>query len=46
MQVPLIFEFQSNQTFDSFFPGNNTEIIDQLQALASDSQRATNIYLG
>ena len=36
MQVPLQFEFQSNQTFASFFPGNNAEIIGQLQTLAGD----------
>ena len=35
MQVPLEFEFQSNQTFESFFPGNNVEIILQLQELAN-----------
>lgn len=38
MQVPLQFEFQSNQTFASFFSGNNAEIIGQLQALAGDSR--------
>lgn len=36
MQVPLQFEFQSYQTFASFFSGNNAEIIGQLQALAGD----------
>ncbi len=36
MQVPLQFEFQSNQTFASFFPGNNAEIIGQLQAMAGE----------
>ncbi len=36
MQVPLQFEFQSNQTFASFFPGNNAEIIGQLLAMAGD----------
>lgn len=36
MQVPLQFEFQGNQTFAGFFPGNNAEIIAQLQALASN----------
>jgi DnaA family protein len=36
MQVPLQFEFQSNQTFASFFFGNNAEIIGQLQALAGE----------
>ena len=36
MQVPLEFEFQSNQTFESFFPGNNNvEIIQQLQEMAN-----------
>ena len=35
MQEPLEFEFQSNQTFESFFPGNNVEIIQQLQELAN-----------
>lgn len=34
MQVPLQFEFQSNQIFASFFPGNNAEIVGQLQAMA------------
>ena len=38
MQVPLQFEFQGNQTFDSYFAGNNAEIIAQLQALAEDGQ--------
>lgn len=36
MQVPLQFEFQANQTFASFFTGNNAELIAQLQALAGD----------
>lgn len=36
MQVPLQFEFQSNLTFASFFAGNNTEIITNLQNLADD----------
>lgn len=44
MQVPLQFEFQSNQTFASFFPGNNAEIISQLQALATDGTEQQ-IYL-
>jgi len=38
MQVPLQFEFQSNQTFESFFPGHNAEIIDHLQAFAVNNQ--------
>lgn len=36
MQVPLQFEFQGDQTFASFFPGNNAEAISQLHALATD----------
>ncbi|MBD9358573.1 DnaA regulatory inactivator Hda [Methylomonas albis] len=38
MQVPLQFEFQSDQTFASFFPGDNAEIVAQLQALASNGE--------
>jgi DnaA family protein len=37
MQVPLQFEFQGNQTFDSFFAGNNAEIISQLKAMAGEN---------
>jgi DnaA family protein len=37
MQVPLQFEFQSNQTFASFYPGSNTELLNQLQALVAGS---------
>ncbi len=36
MQVPLQFEFRTNLTFAGFYPGNNGEIIAQLQALARD----------
>lgn len=36
MQVPLQFEFQSDHSFASFFPGNNAEIVAQLQALAAN----------
>lgn len=35
MQIPLQFEFQGNQTFESFYPGNNAEIIQHLLNLAS-----------
>jgi len=38
MQVPVQFEFQSDQTFDSFFPGNNVEILEQLRGLAAKNQ--------
>lgn len=35
MQVPLQFEFQSHQTFASFYAGRNTEIVGQLQSVAT-----------
>lgn len=35
MQVPLQFEFQSHQTFASFYAGRNAEIVDQLQCVAT-----------
>jgi DnaA family protein len=31
IQLPLLFEFQSNQNFASFFVGNNAEIVSHLQ---------------
>ncbi len=31
IQLPLQFEFQSNQSFDTFYPGSNTEIVNHLQ---------------
>ena len=37
-QVPLQFEFQTNQTFESYYPGGNAEIIGQLQQLAGQGQ--------
>ncbi len=30
-QLPVKFEFKANQTFDSFYPGRNQEIINQLK---------------
>lgn len=38
MQVPLQFEFQGDQTFASYFPGGNEELVGQLQALAGDGE--------
>jgi len=32
-QLPLQFEFQSNQNFNTFYPGNNKEIINHLQQI-------------
>lgn len=42
-QLPLQFEFQSNQTFDTFFTGNNQEVINQL--VASLNQQESLIFL-
>lgn len=36
VQFPLQFEFQSNLTFASFFPGNNVEIVNQLMSMAGE----------
>ncbi|WP_347988002.1 DnaA regulatory inactivator Hda [Methylomonas sp. AM2-LC] len=44
MQIPIAFEFQSNQTFTSYFPGNNAEIINQLHTFAEKEQEQQ-IYL-
>ncbi|MGR8929988.1 MAG: DnaA regulatory inactivator Hda [Gammaproteobacteria bacterium] len=35
-QLSLQFEFQTNLTFASFFPGNNAEIVNQLMGMAGD----------
>lgn len=44
MQVPLQFEFQSNLSFDSFFPGNNAEIIEHLLHL-SENESEQQIFI-
>jgi len=36
VQFPLQFEFQTNLTFASFFPGNNAEIVNQLMGMAGE----------
>ena len=33
-QIPLQFEFRTNLTFASYFPGNNAEIVNQLLGMA------------
>ncbi len=38
VQIPLQFEFQTNQTFASYFAGHNGEVIDHLQALAGQGE--------
>ena len=29
-QLPLQFEFRANQTFEDFFPGNHSEVLNHL----------------
>lgn len=42
-QIPLQFEFQSNQSFRTFYPGNNDEIINHLQQFCHRNEQQ--IYL-
>lgn len=44
MQIPIAFEFKSNQTFDSYFAGSNQEITSQLKAIA-DQGNEQQIYI-
>ncbi|WP_305906397.1 DnaA regulatory inactivator Hda [Methylomarinum sp. Ch1-1] len=37
-QLPLQFEFQTNQNFASFFPGNNAEVIKHLHDFVSENK--------
>lgn len=36
-QLPLLFEYRNNQNFACFFPGNNQEVVDHLQAFIADN---------
>lgn len=36
MQIPVEFEFQSNLSFDSYFPGKNFELFEHLKQFAVD----------
>ncbi len=38
-QLPLEFEFQSNQSFNTFYPGNNAEVINHLQHFFSHDEQ-------
>ncbi len=42
-QLPLQFEFQSNQSFNTFYPGDNDEIINHLKQLFINKEQL--IYL-
>lgn len=43
-QIPLRFEFQSNQSFSTFYPGNNQEIINHLHQLPSNNEQLTFLW--
>jgi len=38
-QLPLQFEFQSNQNFNTFYPGSNEEVINHLRHIFSNSEQ-------
>jgi len=38
-QLPLQFEFQSNQNFNTFYPGGNEEIINHLQHIFNNNEQ-------
>lgn len=39
VQLPLQFEFQSNQNFNTFYHGNNEEIINHLQSIFQNGEQ-------
>jgi len=45
-QLPLQFEFQSNQNFSTFYSGGNEEIIDHLQHFISNDEQLVFIWGG
>ncbi len=38
-QLPLQFEFQSNQSFNTFYPGDNTELINHLKNIFINNEQ-------
>ena len=38
-QLPVQFEFQSNQSFSTFYPGNNEEIVNHLQQIFINNEQ-------
>ena len=38
-QIPVQFDFQSNQSFSTFYPGNNEEIINHLQKIFINNEQ-------
>lgn len=45
-QFPVQFEFQSNQSFSTFYPGNNEEIINQLKQLFINNEQQIFLWGG
>jgi len=43
-QLPIQFEFQSNQHFSTFYPGDNKEVICHLQQLCSSKEQQTFLW--
>lgn len=43
-QIPVSFEFRSDQSFDNFLPGKNLELVEQLQNLPSSGQQQIAIW--
>ena len=43
-QFPIKFEFQSNQQFNTFYPGNNKEIIFHLQQIHINKEQQTYLW--
>lgn len=43
-QIPVSFEFRSDQSFDNFLPGKNLELVEQLQSQPSNGQNQITIW--
>ena len=43
-QIPVSFEFRSDQSFNNFFPGRNLELVEQLQNLTLNGQQQIAIW--
>lgn len=43
-QFPVQFEFQSNQHFSTFYPGNNQEPVNHLQKICSSKEQQTFLW--
>lgn len=43
-QFPVQFEFQSNQHFSNYYPGDNTEVVKHLQTICSSQELQTYLW--